>query len=161
MRGMGRWEERRGTKIENNFTREIYYLKAFLGWFFWRSVVSHSHSGLQDYLNQPGSTIYRMLCVLLGQGPWKAVGRGWYSKESSAGHPLPAAACASILALFLTLGLWLHSEAADMATQHSFWSFHHMVLSSTGQIMPLILRTDQRNCFRSGLDSTYDPNVMD
>ena len=35
-----------------------------------------------------------------------------------------------------------------------------MVLSSRGQIMPLILRTDQRNCFRSGWYSIYDPNVM-
>ena len=90
----------------------------------------------------------------------RAVGRGWYSKERSAGHPRPAATCPSILALLLTLGLWFHSEAADMATQHSFGSFHNMVLSSRGQIMPLILRTDQRNCFRSGWYSIYDPNVM-
>lgn len=46
-----------------------------------------------------------------------------------------------------------------MATQCSSRSFHHMVLSNTGQIMPLILRRDQRNCFRGGLDSIDDPNV--
>ena len=84
---MGRWEERRGTKIESNFTREIYYSKAFLGWFFWRSVVSHSHSGLQDYLNQPGSTVYRMLCVLLGQGPWKGCRAGVIFKGEQCRSP--------------------------------------------------------------------------
>lgn len=96
-----------------------------------------------------------MLCVLLGEGPWKGNRAGLVFKGERHRSPRPAAVHPLRSGLISdSKPLWLHLEAADVAIESSFGSFHHVVLSSTGQIMPLIPRTDQRqirdSCFRNG-----------
>ena len=105
-----------------------------------------------------------MLCVLLGEGPWKGCRVGLVFKGEQCESPHPAAACPLHPGLISdSEPLSLHLEAADVATLGSFGSFHHVVLSSTGQIMPLIPRTNQRrirdSCFGRGQGSISDPKV--
>lgn len=96
-----------------------------------------------------------MLRVLLEEGPWEGhLSRTGNSKESNAaGSPNPPPSCACPLhpGLSLSDSIWRR----QVWRQGSFGSFHHMILSSTGQIMPLIPPgTDQRQLLRqqTGLD---------
>lgn len=91
-------------------------------------------------------TIYKILHVLPGQGPWEGnLSEASIQRERCRRSPSPCGSSPVHPGLSNSEPLWLHSEATGMATQASFRSFHHGVLSSIGQIKPLISpRTDQR-----------------
>lgn len=96
-------------------------------------------------------TIYKILHVLLGQGPWEGnLSEASIQREQCRRSPSPCGSSPVHPGLSNSESLWLHSEATGMATQASFRSFHHGVLSSIGQIKPLYPREQTRDsCFRS------------